>query len=79
MEKEMGEKFKNDADFQNAMKEARQSEIRALKSYYESIKNDKEFRNDHVLEILREIFEPKNNEIENAKKLLERCGYKVMK
>lgn len=79
IEEKIGNKYEKDDEFKKMIKEMKQCEIRSLRRYYEAAKDDKEAMKEPFMEILMNVFEGKNEDIENARKLLEKHGYKVVK
>lgn len=80
MEKELGDpKDKGGKDALASANKLSMTLIDELNGCYQAMKSDARFSDSRVFCMLKNVFEAKNQEVEKAKKLLEKSGYKVTK
>jgi hypothetical protein len=79
IEDKLGKIYEKDAEFKKLISDMKQSELRNLRRHYEAAKGDKNAMKEPFMDILANVFEKQNENVEKAKKLLEKHGYEIIK
>lgn len=70
---------KNDAGLMKVLKEMKQLEMDGMRRNYEIAKKEKIDTKSLIMEMMAHVLEPKREEVEKAKRLLEGHGYEIVK
>lgn len=66
-------------EFNKAVQESIQEQIKHIQMHYEAAMKDEDLRKEPIVNTLGKMFEKKDNAVEEAKRLLESKGYRIGK